>query len=133
MSLQCKHVEVLSEKQLGRLHKLVDPFEEHWSPTEVPDLDGVVRRYGAELPKSNPLRSAVVIDLAKFDCGCRIKSGLPVDVASHYMDRYPELNACRACLIELFERAFNARGERAGAGESDLEDHLRSVPPAYRD
>ena len=128
MTRQCEHMAALSEEQTFSHAHFTDEFNRNWRQTPLPAFEEIL---GEPLPSSEPLRTAVLVDLAGDDLEFRIKRGLPFDVQGQYLTPYPETGSCRPCLLDLFKAEFEAR--REGNGNLTADGYLESVPAIYRD
>src|SRR4051794_37441958 len=127
MNGDCNHLDRLSDPE-AKLHwQIADTFEQNWEATLEPDFEAIL---GGPLPIEEPLRSTLLIDLAGADLQFRIEQGLPVDVLTHYINRYPGVDACRVCVLDLFETEYRSCRESNG---TKPEIFLQRVPEALRD
>jgi serine/threonine protein kinase len=131
--MRCDHRDGLTERQQRRLVQIVEPFEDHWKATPRPQLEATLGRYGASLPPAEPLRSAILIDLVRFDLALRLREGLPVDIPADYLGPFPELAHCRTCLADLFEMGYRSWRRTRNGARPALEVYLEQVPPGCLD
>jgi WD40 repeat protein len=82
-----------AEEAWQRVDRFVQPFEEAWQAGRRPALD----RY---LPEGGPDRLAVLRELLHVDLERRQTAGDDARV-EEYLQRYPELHACREAVLEL--------------------------------
>jgi eukaryotic-like serine/threonine-protein kinase len=123
----CDHMNALSEEERLEHSRLADGFDRKWRATEVPAFEEVL---GERLPDSEPLLTAVIIDLAAADLEYRIDAKLAFDVQQYYLARYPQVASCNACLLDLFHAEFKARRKKDKRFTTRM--YLRSVPDVYR-
>src|SRR5947209_4266534 len=100
MTRPCTHLSRLSPEQTARYEAITDRFDACWALGDPPAFEQII---GEPLPGEEPLRSALVIDLAAADLEHRVKRNHPIDVGKHYLDPYPDIKPCQPCLLELYK------------------------------
>jgi predicted Ser/Thr protein kinase len=110
-----------SQELSSELQRFVDRFEEAWQAGQRPRIDDYLPPEGADRP-------SVLIELMHVDLERRLKAGEAVRV-EQYLERYPELAADQAALLNLLASEFVLRQR----GEPDLsrEEYLRRFPALY--
>ena len=110
--------EAPSQDLSSGLQLLVDRFEDAWQSGQRPQIDEY-------LPPENPERRTVLVELVHVDLERRLKAGEAVRV-KQYLERYPELAADQAVVLNLLASEFALR--RRSEPNLLLEDYLQHFP-----
>ncbi|MCA9078693.1 MAG: serine/threonine protein kinase [Planctomycetaceae bacterium] len=84
-----------------KLDAIVEQFEGAWGSDEQLSIEGL-------LPETEPLRTAVLIELVHADLEHRLKAGQAARL-EEYLERFPALKEDQSVLQELIQTEFNLR------------------------
>ncbi len=106
----------------ARIEEAVDRFEEAWQGGRRPAIDDHV-------PAGGDGRAALLLELVHVDLEYRLKGGEATRVEP-YLERYPELTADRAAVLDLLAAEWKLR--RRADPSVGVEEYIRRFP-GYRD